>query len=149
MSRGVVMPDTGNGNRPTCSDNSNKGREFERVLPGRPLARPAEGTPRLLRPSRLMSVRTSSVSLPQPNCSDNRDHLRPACSMRARNWPSWWLGAQDYLNSVMRKSPPTPKPILDPGVLVIAIAIPPSKANTPTTAIVDRLTLPRKRLDRS
>src|SRR6476659_9720491 len=69
--------------------------------------------------------------------------------MRARNWPSWWLGAQDYLNSVMRKSPPTPKPILDPGVLVIAIAIPPSKANTPTTAIVDRLTLPRKRLDRS
>ena len=56
---------------------------------------------------------------------------------------------QDYLNSVMRKSPPTPKPILDLGVLVIAIAIPPSKANTPTTAIVDRLTLPRKRLDRS
>ena len=49
-------------------------------------------------------------------------------------------GAQDYLNSVMRKSPPTPKPILDLGVLVIAIAIPPSKANTPTTAIVDRLT---------
>ena len=46
----------------------------------------------------------------------------------------------DYLNSVMRKSPPTPKPILDLGVLVIAIAIPPSKANTPTTAIVDRLT---------
>ena len=42
----------------------------------------------------------------------------------------------------MRKSPPTPRPILDPGVLVIAIAIPPSKANTPTTAIVDRLTLP-------
>ena len=35
--------------------------------------------------------------------------------------------SQDYLNSVMRKSPPTPKPILDPGVLVIAIAIPPSK----------------------
>jgi len=63
MSRRVVMPDTGNGNRPTCSDNSNKGREFERVLPGRPLARPAEGTPRLLRPSRLMSARTSSVSL--------------------------------------------------------------------------------------
>jgi hypothetical protein len=56
--------------------------------------------------------------------------------------------SQDYLNSVMRKSPPTPKPILDPGVLVIAIVIPPSKANTPTTAAVDRLTLPPKRLDR-
>ena len=35
----------------------------------------------------------------------------------------------------------------DPSASVIAIAIPPSKANTPITAMVDRLTLevPRKR----
>ena len=26
--------------------------------------------------------------------------------MRGRNWPSWWLGAQDYMTSVMRRRPP-------------------------------------------
>ena len=58
--------------------------------------------------------------------------------------------ARDYLNRVMRKSPPTAKkPMPDPSASVIAIAVPPSKANAPTTEIVDRLTLPRKRLDRS
>jgi hypothetical protein len=47
----------------------------------------------------------------------------------------------DYMTSVMRRRPPTAaKPMPVPGALVIAIARPPSNANTPTTAIVDRLT---------
>jgi hypothetical protein len=46
----------------------------------------------------------------------------------------------------MRRRPPTAtKPMPISGALVIAIAMPPTKANPPTTAIVDRLTLPRKR----
>ena len=45
------------------------------------------------------------------------------------------------MTSVTRRRPPTvTKPMPVPGALVIAIAMPPSKANTPTTAIVDRLT---------
>ena len=41
----------------------------------------------------------------------------------------------------MRRRPPTAtKPMPVPGALVIATAIPPSKTNTPTTAIVGRLT---------
>ena len=62
-------------------------------------------------------------------------------------WPSRLVattaedGLQDYMTSVMRRRPPTArKPMPGPGALVIAIAMPPSKANTPTTAIVDRLT---------
>jgi hypothetical protein len=49
----------------------------------------------------------------------------------------------------MRKRPPTVnKPMPDPSASVIAIAIPPSKANTPITAMVDRLTseVPRNSL---
>ena len=47
----------------------------------------------------------------------------------------------DYMISVMRKRPLTAKkPMTDPGALVMAIVIPPSKANTPTIAKVDRLT---------
>jgi hypothetical protein len=47
----------------------------------------------------------------------------------------------DYMTSVMRRRPPTAtKPMPVPGALVIAIARPPSNANTPITAIVDRLT---------
>ena len=57
----------------------------------------------------------------------------------------WWqrrTTTADYnMASIMRRRPPTAtKPMPVPGALVIAIAIPPSKANTPTTAIVDRLT---------
>ena len=45
------------------------------------------------------------------------------------------------MNSVMSKRPPTAKkPMLVPGASVIAIVMPPSKANTPTTAMIDRLT---------
>ena len=46
----------------------------------------------------------------------------------------------DYLNSVSNKTAPTAKRMIDLGALVVTIAIvPPSKATTPTTAIVDRL----------
>jgi hypothetical protein len=45
------------------------------------------------------------------------------------------------MTSVMRRRPPTAtKPMPVSGALVIAIAMPPSNANTPTTAIVDRVT---------
>ena len=45
------------------------------------------------------------------------------------------------MTSVMRRRPPTAtKPMPVPGALVIASVMPPSKANTPTTAAVDRLT---------
>jgi hypothetical protein len=41
----------------------------------------------------------------------------------------------------MRRRPPTAtKPMPVSGALVITIAMPPTKANPPTTAMVDRLT---------
>jgi hypothetical protein len=47
----------------------------------------------------------------------------------------------NYITSVMSRRPLTATKLMPtPGALVIAIAIPPSKANTPTTAAVDRLT---------
>ena len=49
----------------------------------------------------------------------------------------------DYTTIVMRRRPPTatkPMPISGACALVVAIAMPPTKANTPTTAAVDRLT---------
>ena len=43
--------------------------------------------------------------------------------------------------SVMSKTPPTAKKVIGSGALVVTIAIvPPSKATTPTTAMLDRLT---------
>ena len=46
-----------------------------------------------------------------------------------------------YLSSVVRRRPPPARrPMPNPGALVTVITIPPSKANTPTTAMVDRLT---------
>ena len=50
------------------------------------------------------------------------------------------LGARDYLNRVMRKSPPTAKTPMPDQRSVIAIAVPPSKANAPTIAMANRLT---------
>ena len=49
---------------------------------------------------------------------------------------------RDYMNSVMSKTPPTAKmPMIVSGALVVIIAIvPPSKATTPTTAMVYRFT---------
>jgi hypothetical protein len=45
------------------------------------------------------------------------------------------------MDSVMSKTPPTAKKVIGSGALVVTIAIiPPSKATTPTTAILDRLT---------
>jgi hypothetical protein len=50
-------------------------------------------------------------------------------------------GVANYLNRVMRKSPQTvKKPRPDPSASVIAIAVPPSKANAPTIAMANRLT---------
>ena len=47
----------------------------------------------------------------------------------------------DYMDSVMSKTPPTAKKAVGSGALVVTIAIiPPSKATTPTTAMLDRLT---------
>ena len=50
-------------------------------------------------------------------------------------------GSEDYMDSVMSKTPPTAKKAVGSGALVVTIAIiPPSKATTPTTAMLDRLT---------
>ena len=50
-------------------------------------------------------------------------------------------GSADYMDSVMSKTPPTAKKAVGSGALVVTIAIiPPSKATTPTTAMLDRLT---------
>jgi len=49
----------------------------------------------------------------------------------------------DYMTNVMRRRPPRatkPMPISGACALVVAIAMPPTKVNTPTTAAVDRLT---------
>jgi hypothetical protein len=47
----------------------------------------------------------------------------------------------DYMDSVMSKTPPTAKKVVGSGALVVTIAIiPASKATTPTTAMLDRLT---------
>jgi hypothetical protein len=47
----------------------------------------------------------------------------------------------DYMNSVMSETPPMAKKMVESGALVVTIAIvPPSKATTPITAMVDRLT---------
>jgi hypothetical protein len=50
-------------------------------------------------------------------------------------------GRADYMTIVMRRRPPTAtKPMPVSGALVITIAMPPTKANPPTTAIAARLT---------